>query len=114
MESILDSIKQALGESLDNTNFDQEIIMHINGALSIITQLGVGSVSGMFITDNTQTWYELIGARKDLEFIKTNVFLRTKLVFDPPQNSFLVASIEKQIGELDWRIEAQHLENTGV
>lgn len=107
MESILDSIKKLLGIAIDDVNFDQELILHINGALNIVNQLGVGPSEGFIITDATQTWQSFIGLRNDLELIKTVIFLRVRLMFDPPQNSFLVSSIKQQIEEYDWRITVQ-------
>ena len=104
VESILDSIKELLGIGSDDTSFDKELIMHINGAIMIITQLGVGPPSGYAITDKNNTWLELTLGRTDLEAIKTDIYLRVRLIFDPPQNSFLVNSIKEQIQEYDWRI----------
>lgn len=110
MENILDSIKFLLGGKalVDDTNFDPELIIHINGALAVITQLGIGPIEGFTITGKTETWEDLLLGRKDLEFVKTDIYLRVRLVFDPPQNSFLVKSIEDQIKEYDWRIEVNH------
>ena len=110
-ESILDSIKIMLGNSVDDTNFDTELIIFINGALSTINKLGVGP-TGYIISDNSNTWDEFLGDRTDLEEVKTNVYLRVRLAFDPPQNSFLVTSIKEQIAESTWYIELYHKENT--
>lgn len=112
-ESILDSIKIMLGNSVDDTNFDAELIMFINGALAIINKLGVG-LTGYKISNNSNTWDEFLGDRTDLEEVKTNVYLRVRLAFDPPQNSFLVTSIKEQIVESTWYIELYHKENTTV
>ena len=112
-ESILDSIKIMLGNSVDDTNFDTELIIFINGALAIINKLGVGPI-GYKISDNSNTWDEFLGDRTDLEEVKTNVYLRVRLAFDPPQNSFLVTSIKEQIAESTWYIELYHKESTTV
>ena len=112
-ESILDSIKIMLGNSVDDTNFDSELIMFINGALAIINKLGVG-LTGYKISNNSNTWDEFLGDRTDLEEVKTNVYLRVRLAFDPPQNSFLVTSIKEQIMESTWYIELYHKEDTTV
>lgn len=108
MVSILDSIKQMLGIDSSDTNFDNELIMHINGALMVMTQLGVGPIAGYSITSKADTWATFLENRTDLNLVQNDVYLRVKLIFDPPQNSFLVASIERQIKEYDWRIEAWH------
>jgi hypothetical protein len=108
MESILDSVKQMVGGiSFDDTTFDAELILHINSALMVLTQLGVGPSTGFRISGNEETWKDFIGDHINLEAIKTEVALRVRLVFDPPQNSFLVAAIQKQIEEYDWRIANQ-------
>lgn len=107
--SILDSIKQMLGIQSEDINFDKELILHINGALMIINQLGVGPNDGFKITSQIEIWEDFLGDRNDLELIKLNIYLRVRLSFDPPQNSFLVKSIEDQIREYDWRIELNHI-----
>lgn len=106
-DSILDSIKSMLGIDVEDTNFDKELIIYINGALMIINQLGVGP-SGYTIAGKANTWDEFLEDRTDLELVKTNIYLRVRLIFDPPQNSFLVAAIKEQITEYDWRIELNH------
>lgn len=108
MVSILDSIKQMHGINSDDINFDSELIMYINGALMIMTQLGVGPVKGFSIRDNLATWEQFLEGREDLDLVFNDVYLRVRLIFDPPQNSFLVTAIERQIKEYDWRIESQH------
>lgn len=112
--SILDSIKQLLGIDVNDTSFDKELIIHINGALMILNQLGVGPEDGYLIVDKNNTWDEFIGERDDLEIIKSVVYLRVRLIFDPPQNSFLVNALEKQIAEYDWRITLQSNTSKGV
>ena len=108
IESILQSTKQMHGIDLEDTSFDREILIHTNGALMIMNQLGVG-LPGFTLTSASDTWADFIGDRTDLELIKTDVYLRVRLVFDPPQNSFLVDAIKKQIEEYDWRIEINHI-----
>lgn len=108
MDSILSSVKKMCGIDELDTNFDIEMIMHINGALMVMTQLGVGPKQGFSITSADNTWSELLGDRKDLDAVFSNVYLRVRLIFDPPTNSFLVTSIKEQIKEYDWRIEAWH------
>jgi len=105
--SILDSIKAMLGISTDDSSFDRELIIFINGALMILHQLGVGPV-GYKIQDASNEWSEFLLNRDDLDSVKTVVFLRVKLLFDPPLNSFAVTSIKEQIAEYDWRISINH------
>ena len=104
MNSILTSIKKLLGIEEDYIHFDTDIIIHINTALMLLTQLGVGPTTGFLITGKDETWVNFIGERTDLESIKTFIYLKVKLIFDPPPNSFSIEAIERQIKEYEWRI----------
>jgi len=105
--SILTSIKKLLGLDDLYTQFDTDITIYINSVLMSLTQLGVGPVEGFFITDKTVTWPDFIGQRKDLEAVKSFVYLKVRLIFDPPTSSFVVDAITRQIAELEWRINIQ-------
>lgn len=107
MDSILTSIKKPLGIEEEYEQFDQEIILHINSALMTLTQLAVGPKEGFIIENKFPTWKDFIGNRKDLEAVKTYVYLKTRLVFDPPQMGYLIDAITKQITELEWRLNVQ-------
>ena len=107
MENILDSIKKLLGIDETDLNFDQELIMHINSVFMVLNQLGVGPVEGFKISSNEEIWTDFVGTRLDLESVKSYIYLKVRLLFDPPQNSFLVGSIEKQIEEHEWRLQVQ-------
>ena len=107
MENILDSIKKLLGIDEMDLNFDQELIMHINSVFMVLNQLGVGPVGGFKISSNEEAWADFVGTRLDLESVKSYIYLKVRLLFDPPQNSFLVGSIEKQIEEQEWRLQVQ-------
>ena len=107
MENILDSIKKLLGIDEMDLNFDQELIMHINSVFMVLNQLGVGPVGGFKISSNEEVWTDFVGTRLDLESVKSYIYLKVRLLFDPPQNSFLVAAIEKQIEENEWRLQVQ-------
>lgn len=104
MTSILLSVKKLLGLPEDYTQFDTDIIIHINTAFSILTQLGVGPEDGFSISDASTEWSEYFSDSKELEMVRTYVYLKVRLVFDPPQNSFVTTSIEKTISELEWRL----------
>lgn len=107
MDSILTSIKKLLGISEEYTSFDQDIIMHINSVFSILTQqFGVGPSSGFSIEDDSVTWSDFIEDRTKFELIKTYIYMKVRLVFDPPTNSVVMESIKNTISELEWRITA--------
>lgn len=104
MESILTSIKKLLGITEEYTHFDSDIIMHINSVFMTLTQLGVGPPEGFIIEDATTEWTEFISDPMKLQAIKSYMFLRVKLLFDPPLTSSVIESMNRQISELEWRL----------
>lgn len=103
--SILRNTKKILGISSDDTSFDTDIVLQINSAFSILNQLGVGPVNGFVIQDEEAQWEDfVIESPTVLDLIKTCVFLRVRLVFDPPQTSYLLAAMERQLQEHEWRL----------
>ena len=103
-ESILRSVKQVLGLEVTDPAFDVDIVMHINSVFSVLHQLGIGPVDGMFIGDATPTWADFLGDDPLLNAVKTYVCLRVRMLFDPPTTSFHIQAMEKQIEELGWRM----------
>ena len=105
-DSILVSIKKMLGLEADYIHFDTDIILHINTVLSVLTQLGVGPTNGFVITGDEQTWSQFIGQITPERFsmVKSYVYLKVKLIFDPPLSSAAIEAIKTQITELEWRI----------
>jgi hypothetical protein len=104
MESILTSIKKLLGIAEEFTEFDVDIIMHINTALMVLTQLGIGPSEGFEIEDDTATWNDLISDYGKHQAVKTYIYLKVKLVFDPPLSSAVIAAYNEQIKEYEWRL----------
>lgn len=100
--SILTSIKKLLGITESCTNFDTDIIMHINTIFTTLNQLGVGT-EGFQIEDKDAVWSEFIDSDK-LAATKSYVYLRVKLLFDPPLNSTILEAIKESIRELEWRL----------
>lgn len=107
MDSVLTDVKKSLGIAEDETHFDHDIVLDINASLLSVNQIGIGPGKGFMIKDKTNTWQELLGTREDLEAVKTLVYMKVKLMFDPPANSFLLESINKTIDELTWRLSIQ-------
>lgn len=106
MESILTSIKKMLGIEEAYTHFDADIIMHINSVLMILTQLGVGPANGFAIEDDTSTWIDFVPEANSaqLHAVKSYIYLKVKLMFDPPLSSAVIESMNRQIAELEWRL----------
>jgi hypothetical protein len=106
MSSILNDTKKILGIEADYTAFDVDITMHINGVFSTLNQLGIGPEFGFEILDDTAQWEDFLGVDPDMRLnsIKTYIYLRVRLLFDPPTTSYLITSMQDQIRELEWRI----------
>ena len=102
-ESILTSIKKLLGITEDYEIFDQDLIIHINSIFMILNQMGIGPKNIFRITGKNETWSEFI-KDKDIESVKSFVYLRVRLLFDPPASSSAIESINKMISELEWRL----------
>ena len=104
--SILTSIKKLLGVAEDYSEFDEDIMTHINSVFLNLTQLGVGPEEGFMIEDNTAEWEDFINNSVQLQAVKTYVYLKVKLLFDPPLSSSVTESINRMIAELEWRLNA--------
>ena len=104
--SILTSIKKLLGVAEDYTEFDEDIMTHINSVFLNLTQLGVGPEEGFMIRDDTAVWEDFIDNSIQLQAIKTYIYLKVKLLFDPPLSSSVTESINRMIAELEWRLNA--------
>ena len=107
MDSILNTVKIALGVEADYNGFDTNILLDINSALSNLNQLGIGPPEGFVIKGESETWQDLLGISSQLEMVKSFVFQKVRLSFDPPTNSYLVEAVQKNIQELEWRIMVQ-------
>lgn len=106
-QSILDTTKKALGIESDYTAFDPELIMHVNSVFADLFQLGVGPQTAYAIEDKNNTWGEFLGSRDDINSVKSYIFLRVRLLWDPPNTSFNLTSLERQADELLWRLNIQ-------
>lgn len=104
--SILSDVKTLLNVSPDDDGFDTELILHINGVFSILRQLGVGPDSGFHITGNTETWANFMADTAKIEILKPYIFMKVKLVFDPPQSSTVMQAYKDAIAEAEWRLNA--------
>ena len=106
-DSILDTIKQLMGITVDYEHFDSQLITHINSVLMILTQLGVGPPDGFIIHDRTDTWSEFLTTDKNLELVKSYIHLKVKLLFDPPLSSVVTDCLTRMISEYEWRLNTE-------
>ena len=104
MDSILTSIKKLLGITEEYEHFDQDIIMHINSVFMILTQMGVGPEDGFTISDSTTMWNEFTNDDKKIEAVKSYVYLKVRLLFDPPASSSVMEAMNRSISEFEWRL----------
>lgn len=105
MESILTSIKTQFPIENSDTSFDQTLIITINSVFSILHELGVGPENGFGITGYDEKWTDFIsGDPYTLRDVKTYMYMKVKLIFDPPSNSAVLAAMERVIAEFEWRI----------
>lgn len=104
MDSVLTSIKKLLGITEEYDQFDQDLIMHINSVLMVLTQIGVGPSNGMIINDSSTTWHDILSDTSNIEAVKTYVYLKVKMIFDPPSSSSVADAMNRSINEYEWRL----------
>lgn len=109
-DSILTQIKKLLGLEEDYTAFDTDIRIHINSALSTLHQLGVGPSEGFSIQGDEESWGLLTLEETHIEAVRSYVYLRVRLLFDPPPHAFLQTAVQEQIKEMEWRLTQQAAE----
>lgn len=105
MESILNSIKKLLGIAEDYDHFDSDIIMHINSVFTTLTQLGVGPEDGFSINDEAEKWEDFLPEERMIHSVKSYMFMKVKLMFDPPLSSAVIECTKEQIREMEWRLQ---------
>lgn len=105
-KSILDEIKKLLGISKTCTDFDTDIIMHINTVIMILNQLGIGE-ENFQIENNKDLWSDFITS-DNYAAVKSYIHLKVRLIFDPPLNSSIIEAIKSTINELEWRLNINY------
>ena len=104
MDSILTSIKKLLGITEEYDHFDQDIIMHINSVFMILQQIGIGPEEGFSISNKDAVWSDYISDSNKVEAVKSYVFLKVRMLFDPPASSVVMESMNRMTSELEWRL----------
>lgn len=107
-ESVLVSIKGMLGIGEDCDSFDNELIVFINSAFSTLYQVGFNPALDYRIESEDDKWSDIVNDDPDLmDLIKPYVYMRVRMLFDPPTSSFVLNSLESQMKEYEWRIQTQ-------
>lgn len=106
MESILTSIKSLLGITAEYKHFDNQVMVYINDAFMTLNHLGVGPDKPVRIESEMETWGGIFGEETNVEMIKTYVGLKVRTLFDPPTTSFVLDAMNRQITELEWRLNS--------
>jgi len=102
--SILNTVKRLVGVSPGYSAFDEDILVHINSAFSSLSQLGIGPIGGYSIEDDGAEWGSITVSEEQLQMVKAYIGFKVRLAFDPPPTSFAITALEKQISELEWRL----------
>lgn len=103
-DSILMTIRKLVCGDPYADHFDNDLLVHINACFSILNQLGVGPEDGFVVTDDTQSWSSYIADNRTLNMVKTYVTLKVKKIFDPPLTSSVLEAMDKEISQLEWRL----------
>lgn len=104
MDSVLLSVKKMIGVPKDYDVFDPDIIIHINTVFDSLNQMGVGPEEGFSISDSSTEWSEFLTFGKNSEMVKTYMYLKVRMLFDPPSNGTLSNVLSEQIKEYEWRL----------
>lgn len=106
-DSILITLKNMLGLDKDYLDFDKDLIPLTNSVLMVLEQIGVGS-DGFVITGPEETWSDFLGAENhQFESAKTYLYIKVRLLFDPPNSSTVTSSFEATAKELEWRLNVK-------
>lgn len=103
-DSILNSVKKLIGPDYDYGPFDRDLIMHINSAFMILNQLGLGPNKPYRISGSNEVWTDFMSDVENFQSVIDYVYLRCRLIFDPPSSSFVLSSLKEQQQELEWRL----------
>lgn len=103
MDSILETAKKLItGLTPEDTTFDDDLVIHVNSVLNILSQLGAGDPNFQIEGPN-ETWDEFT-TKPYLNLCKSYLALKVKMLFDPPSTGPMAEASERQLDELEKRI----------
>lgn len=106
-DSILETVKNLIGVASECADFDTNIMVHINSAIMTLRQIGIGPKNGFSVRDSSSTWTDYIDDINLYESVKDYIYLKVKIVFDPPTSSYVLEAMKEQIKELEWRLQTE-------
>jgi len=106
-DSILKSVKKNLGIEADDTSFDEDVLTHINSVFATLNQLGLGPTDGFEVTGEDELWSTYLDGNLNRASVRTYMYLKVRIFFDPPTTSFHLEALNKQATELEWRLNVQ-------
>lgn len=104
-ESILDTTKKILSVDAEYDVFDLDIMTHINTYFSVLHQVGVGPKDGFAITGPLEVWGQFTNNYAVLNDVKSYIWAKVRLAFDPPTTGYTTTLIENLCKELEWRLQ---------
>lgn len=105
--SILNTIKQMLGLSAEDDSFDLDVMVLINAAFMSLQQMGVGPEGGFTINSAEDSWQDFMADDRLYMGVREYIYLKVRLVFDPPTSSSVADAMKKSVEELEWRLLVQ-------
>lgn len=107
-DSILETIAKLLSIQVDDNFFDVDLVLHINSAISALTDLGVGPDNGYAILSREETWEDYLGDDiENLGMVQEFIYLKVKLLFNTPQSSSVIKVYEDRLNELQYKLYAR-------
>ena len=109
-DSILKNVKKNLGIEADDTSFDEDILTHINSVFATLNQLGLGPADGFEVTGEDELWSTYLAGNLNRASVRTYMYLKVRIFFDPPTTSFHLEALNRQATELEWRLNVEREE----
>lgn len=107
-DSILATIKHMLGVTDEVTAFDEQIAAHINATFMTLRQLQVIDPDGYFtIHGESESWRDLIDDVRLADPVRDFIYLRVRLLFDPPASSVVADAYNSRLAEVEWRLNSE-------
>lgn len=109
--NIIQSTRNALGLPEEHSDFEDEVKLHISASLTVLNQNGIGVIP--FSLTDSSTWDDFFDESQVLgnevkALVPTYVFIKTKLLFDPPSQLSTAEFYKEYTNELLWRLNAAY------